>query len=315
LSETFDCRQAFATALEELAANDSRVVAVVNDSVSSGNLGSFSKRFPERFFNVGIAEQNMVGIGSGLANGGRLPFVCSAACFLTARAMEQIKVDLAYTKANVKLGAMSPGMAYGPLGATHHAIEDLAWMRAIAGLVVINPADPLETSQAVRAAAAHDGPVYLRINRSPVPQVHTDDYRFEIGRASVLREGSDVAIVAIGTMVSRALEAASLLEGDGVSAVVVNMATVRPIDQEVLIEAAERTGAVVTVEEHSIYGGLGGAVAEVLAAKKPTRMRILGVPGVFAPTGSHSWLLEHFGLTPEGIRDASLELLAAEARE
>jgi transketolase len=315
LSETFDCRQAFATALEELAANDSRVVAVVNDSVSSGNLGSFSKRFPERFFNVGIAEQNMVGIGSGLANGGRLPFVCSAACFLTARAMEQIKVDLAYTKANVKLGAMSPGMAYGPLGATHHAIEDLAWMRAIAGLVVINPADPFETSQAVRAAAAHDGPVYLRINRSPVPQVHADDYRFEIGRASVLREGSDVAIVAIGTMVSRALEAASLLDRVGVSAVVVNMATVRPIDQEVLIEAAGRTGAVVTVEEHSIYGGLGGAVAEVLAAEKPTRMRILGVPGVFAPTGSHSWLLEHFGLTPEGIRDASLDLLAAEARE
>jgi transketolase len=257
----------------------------------------------------------MVGLGSGLANAGKIPFVCSAASFLTARALEQIKVDCAYANSNVKLGAMSPGLAYGPLGATHHAIEDIAFMRAIANMTVINPADPLETAQAVRAAVAHDGPVYLRISRTPVPDVHSPGYRFAIGRASVLREGSDVAIIAIGTMVAHALEAADSLAAEGCHATVINMATVRPIDREALVAAAARTRAVVTVEEHSAYGGLGSAVAEVLSTEQPTRMRILGVPGVFAPTGSHAWLCEHFGLTAGGIRNAALDLLKVGANQ
>ncbi len=253
----------------------------------------------------------MVGIGAGLANGGKIPFVCSASCFLTARALEQIKVDLAYSRANVKLGAMSPGMAYGPLGATHHSIEDLAWMRAIAGMTVINPADPEETRQAVAAAAVLDGPVFLRVNRTKVPAVHGADYRFEIGKASILREGGDVALIGIGTMSSVALAAAERLSADGVEALVVNLATLTPLDGDALRRAAA-TGAVVTVEEHSVRGGMGSAVAEFLATESPAPMRILGVPGEFAPTGSHAWLCEHFGLTPENVRAAALDLLRSE---
>lgn len=314
MSELFDCRDAFVAALVELAATDSRIVAVVNDSVSSTKLQPFAKRFPDRFFNVGIAEQNMVGIGSGLANSGKVPFVCSASCFLTARAMEQIKVDVAYTNANVKLGAMSPGMAYGPLGATHHAIEDLAWMRVLANMTVINPADPAETGQAVRAAVVHEGPVFLRINRTGVPAVHSEDYRFAIGRASRLRDGGEVTIIAIGTMVGEALSAAEFLAADGVSARVINMATVRPVDRETILEAAEETGAIVTVEEHSVYGGMGSAVAEVVVSGRPVPVGILGVPGVFAPTGPHAWLCRQFGLTAEGIRDAAREVIQRKGR-
>lgn len=311
MSQTFDCRNAFAAAVEEVARTDPRIVALVNDSVGSTKLGGFRKEFPNRFFNVGIAEQDLVGIGAGLANGGKVPFLCSASCFLTARAMEQIKVDLAYSAANVKLGAMSPGMAYGALGATHHSIEDLAWMRAIAGMTVIAPADPIETGQAVREAVRHTGPVFLRISRTPVPAVHDSGYMFRIGRASCLRQGGDVTLIGIGTMSHRALEAAELLAQQGVSARVVNMATIRPIDREAIADAASATGAIVTVEEHTVFGGLGSAVAEVVATTTPVRMRILGVPGVFAPTGSHSWLCEHFGLTPAGIQTAALELIEA----
>jgi transketolase len=273
-------------------------------------VGGFAQRFPERLVNVGIAEQNMVGVGAGLANAGRLPFVCAASCFLTGRALEQIKADIAYSDANVKLCGMSPGMAYGELGPTHHSIEDLAWTRAIANLTVIVPADPLETEQAVRFAASHRGPVFLRISRMGVPAVHDASYRFELGRAARLREGRDVTLIACGVTVARALEAAALLAADGVSARVLNMATVRPLDRESIVAAARETGGIVTVEEHTVYGGLGGAVAEVVVTTHPIPMRMVGVPGVFAPTGSAPWLLEHFGITAQGVREAALELVA-----
>jgi len=308
VTEEFDCRQAFADALVTLAAADARIVAVANDSIGSSNLKEFKKRFPARLVNVGIAEQNLVGVGAGLANGGLIPFVCGASCFLTARALEQIKVDLGYSQSNVKLCGMSSGMAYGELGPTHHSIEDLAWTRAIAGMTVIVPADPIETVQAVTTAAAFNGPMFLRVSRMPVPAVSSDDYKFEIGRSARLREGSDITIIANGIMVCRALEAARMLEADDVSASVINMSTVRPLDSHAIIEAA-RQGPIVTVEEHTVIGGLGGAVAEVVVSNAPVRMRMLGVPGVFAPTGSASFLLEHFGLTPNGIRDAALELI------
>lgn len=304
----FDCRDAFASTLQELAATDPRVVVVVNDSVGSSKVGGFRKEFPERIINVGIAEQNMIGVAAGLANGGKIPFVCGASCFLTARALEQIKADVAYSEANVKLCGMSSGVAYGELGPTHHSIEDMAWLRAIANLTVIVPADPVETEQAVRAAWRTAGPVFLRISRMPVPIVHGKDYRFEIGRAARLREGNDVTLIANGTMVSRALDAASMLSDKGITARVLNLSTMRPLDREAIIEAATETGGIVTVEEHTIYGGLGGAVAEVVATNSPVPMRILGIPGVFAPTGSASWLLEHFGLTAQGICQAALEL-------
>lgn len=309
-----DCRDAFAAELLRLAEEDERVVAVCNDSVGSSKLGEFQRRWPKRLVNVGIAEQNMVGVAAGLANGGMLPFVCAASCFLTGRALEQVKADIAYSNANVKLCGMSSGMAYGALGPTHHSIEDFAWTRAIANLAVVAPADADETAQAARRAAERDGPVFLRLSRMGVPDVSPPGHRFEIGRAAVLREGGDVAIIANGVMTCRALEAAETLAGEGVQCRVVNMATVRPLDEDAVAKAAEETRGIVTCEEHSIYGGLGGAVAEIVAVRRPRRMRILGVPGCFAPTGSPSWLLEHFGLSPTGIADAARELAKEKRR-
>jgi len=311
MSQLYDCRDAFAATLESIARENQQVVVVVNDSVGSSKVGRFGIEFPSRLVNVGIAEQNMVGVAAGLANGGKLPFVCAASCFLTGRALEQIKVDLAYSNANVKLCGMSSGVAYGELGPTHHSIEDMAWTRAIANMTVIVPADPVETEQAVRAAARFVGPVFLRLSRMPVPIVHDGDYRFEIGRAARLRDGNDVTLIANGTMVIRALAAAALLAERGVQARVLSMATVRPIDREAIMAAAAQTGGIVTVEEHTIYGGLGSAVAEVVVTTRPVPMRVLGFPGVFAPTGSAEWLFNHFGLTPAGICSAALELVEA----
>jgi len=307
----FDCRDAYVRAVEELAAADPRIVAVVNDSVGSSKLGKFRDRFPERLVNVGIAEQNMVGVGAGLANGGKIPFVSGASCFLTARAMEQIKADCAYSFANVKLCGISSGVAYGELGATHHSIEDIAWLRAIDRLAVIVPSDPWETAAAIKAAAAHDGPVYVRISRMPVPELARARTRFAIGKGETLREGGDIAIVANGTLVHRALAAAGALAAEGVAARVVNMASIAPLDTELLAEAA-KTGAIVTAEEGLARGGLGGAVAEWCAEHAPVRMRLLGFPG-FLPTGSAAWLMDRFGLSADGIATAARELLGLRA--
>src|SRR5580704_7433973 len=252
-ADVYDCRDAFASVLSEMAAADERVCAVVNDSVNSTKLKGFRSKFPSRFVNVGIAEQNMVGVGAGLANGGSVPFVCGASCFLTARAMEQVKVDLGYAKNNVKLCGMSSGMAYGELGPTHHSIEDLAWTRVIPNLTVVVPADPVETRAAIIWAAQHEGPVFLRLSRIPVPVIHAADYVFEPGKAVTLRDGSDVTVIANGVLVTRALAAAERLAKDGVSVRVVNMSSVKPIDREAILQAAEETRGIVTLEEHSIY--------------------------------------------------------------
>ena len=308
-STLFDCRDAFAATLDQVAQRDNRIVIVVNDSIGSSKLGGFRKRWPERTINVGIAEQNMVGVGSGLANGGKIPFVSAASCFLTARALEQIKADVAYTNANVKLVGQSPGVGYGELGPTHHSIEDMAWLRLLPNLAIIAPSDPWETAQAVEAAAAHEGPVFLRITRFGVPKLpRTDNALFEIGKAETLREGRDVAIIACGVMVTRALEAADRLADGGVSARVVNMASIAPLD-EAAIRAAADLRAIVTVEEHSLRGGLGGAVAEVVAGYRPCPIRILGFPG-FMPTGSPKFLFERFGLTSNGIEKAAREAIS-----
>src|SRR5262245_52720597 len=241
-----DCRAAFAETLMELAEQDRRIVAVVNDSVGSSNLKEFKRRFPDRLINVGIAEQNLVGVSAGLASAGKIPFTCGASCFLTGRALEQVKADVAYSRHNVKLCGMSSGMAYGELGPRHHSIKYLAWTRAIANLTVIVPADPLETANAVRAAAAADGPFFLRISRLPVPDVTTDAQPFQVGRAATLRPGRDVTIIGAGVTVGRALTAASLLSADGIDAAVLNLSTIRPIDREAITEAASR-GPIVTV--------------------------------------------------------------------
>lgn len=306
----FDCRDAYVATVEELAANDDRIVAVVNDSVGSSKLGKFRERFPTRLINVGIAEQNMVGVGAGLANGGKIPFVSGAGCFLTARAMEQIKADCAYSQQNVKLCGISSGVAYGELGATHHSIEDVAWLRAIDKLAVLVPSDPWETAEAIKAAAAHDGPVYIKISRMPVPALERPEgASFAIGKGETLREGGDVAIIANGTLVHRALDAAKALASEGIEARVINLSSVTPLDVELVAQAA-KTGAIVTAEEGLAHGGLGGAVAEFCAQHAPTRMRMIGFPG-FLPTGSASWLMEKFGLTANGIAGAARDLLNA----
>ena len=309
----FDCRNAFASTLEALAEADSRIVAVVNDSIGSSKLGGFKKRFSDRTVNVGIAEQNLVGVAAGLANGGRIPFVSAASCFLSARAMEQIKADIAYSNVNVKLVGQSAGVAYGELGPTHHSIEDIAWLRLLPNLRIVVPSDPWETAEAVKAAAAHDGPMFLRISRFPVPQLERPSgARFVLGKAEMLRSGSDATIFANGVMVTRAIEAADALAAGGLKVRVVNMSSIAPLDLEAIQSAAE-TGAIVTVEEGSVRGGLGGAVAEALASSRPTNMRVLGFPG-FAPTGSVEFLFEHFGLNSIGIAGAVRDVIAARDR-
>lgn len=309
-TETFDCRDIYAATLLDLATNDRDVVVVVNDSLGSSKLGDYAKHLPDQVINVGIAEQNMVGISAGLANGGKTPFVSAAGCFLTARSMEQVKADVAYNNYHVVLCAQSPGVAYGPLGATHHSIEDAAWMRILPTMTVIVPADPVETEQALRWAYGHDGPVYLRISRMKVPAVHPQGYAFRPGAATVLREGADVTIMANGVVLHRALAAADLLADRGISARVVSMASVKPLDVDAVVAAARETKGIVTVEEGLAAGGLGGAVAEVVTRTHPTRVTALGLPDTFSPTGSPAFILDHFGLDPDGIARSAAELAA-----
>lgn len=308
-AELHDCRDAFVAMLERLGEEDRNVVAVCNDSVGSSKLAGFRDRWPERLINVGIAEQNMVGVGAGLANGGKIPFVCAAACFLTGRALEQIKADVAYSETNVKLVGISSGMAYGELGATHHSIEDFAWIRALPNIPVIAPADRFETAAAVTWAKMHDGPCFLRLSRVGVPDIFREDHVFVPGKSNLLADGGDLTLIANGTLTHRVMKAAALLKARGIAARVLNIATVRPIDTEAVVAAARDTGAILTCEEHTIYGGLGSAVAEVVVDEAPVPMTRLGVPGVFAPTGSANFLLDHFDMSPEAISKSAEALV------
>jgi transketolase len=303
----FDCRNAYVEALADLAKSDQRIVGVVNDSVGSSKLDAFKRAFPDRLINVGIAEQDMVGVAAGLANGGRIAFVSAASCFLTGRALEQIKADVAYANRNVKLCGMSPGMAYGELGPTHHSIEDIAWLRAIDNMVIVVPADPIETAAAMRWAAATEGPVFIRVSRMGVPEVYPPDYEFVPGKAITVRNGDDVTIISNGTVLWRAIAAAEQLADRGINARVISMPTVKPLDVDAVVSAARDTAGIVTAEEATRAGGLGGAVAEVVTAHHPTRVTILGVPE-FAPTGSAGYLLDRYGMSPEGIAQAAQEL-------
>jgi transketolase len=302
-----DCRDTWAATIESLAAANPAILAVVNDSIGSSKLTGFQRAFPDRLINVGIAEQVMVGVGAGLANGGFIPFVSAASCFLTGRALEQVKADVAYSNTNVKLIGQSSGIAYGELGATHHSIEDFAWLRPL-GIPVIVPADAWETEQAIRWAAAHDGPAYIRLSRMPVPDLAIPGRSFVMGRAELVRQGDDLTIIAIGTATHLAAAAADLLAGEGIAARVLNHSTLLPLDEGALAAAAA-TGAIVTVEEANITGGLGGAVSEWCGSHAPTPLERIGFPG-FLPTGSVADLFADHGLTPEGIAAAARRALA-----
>lgn len=306
-----DNRVAFADELIALARADERIVAVCNDSVGSSNLGAFREEFPDRLINVGIAEQNMVGVGAGLAISGLIPFVCAAGPFLTGRALEQIKADVAYSQTPVVLCGMSPGMAYGELGPTHHSVEDFSWLRALPGLDIVVPADAAQTRAALRSIAASPRPTYLRVGRYKVPAVSVQGAAFERGRMIVAREGSDVTIIASGTEVSEGLVAAEMLAARGIGTRVLDAPYLSPFDREAVVRAAAETRGIVTAEEANVAGGLGAAVA-ALIAEQPAAQRVpVSIAGLreFAPTGSTSFLIEHFGLDAASLADRAMEVL------
>ena len=299
MGEMTAVRDAYGAALKELGEQDLRIVGLEADVASSTKGGIFGNAFPERYFNVGISELNMVSMAAGLARTGFIPFVNTFAVFLTARGADPIQSLIAYDKLNVKLCGAYCGLSDSYDGASHQAITDMAFVRSIPNMTVISTADGPETRKAVFAIAEHQGPVYLRLSRAPAPVFYGDDMRFEIGKGIRVREGSDVAIITTGTLLHNAIQAAAILEAEGVRAAVVDMHTVKP-DQNLILECAEQTGAIVTVEEHSIYGGLGSAVAEVLAERCPVPMERVGAVD-FAESGDYGQLMEKYGYGPESI--------------
>jgi transketolase len=300
-------RAAFGEAIIELGATDDRIVTVDADLSKSTMTAKFAKTYPARAFNLGIAESNMVGIGAGLALTGKVPFVCSFACFVVGR-FETIRISVAYTNANVKIVGTHAGIAIGEDGYSQMGLEDIACIRALPNVPVIQPADELETRQVVAYAVEHQGPMYLRLTRQNLEPVCPPDYRFQLGHWLVLRPGNDVTLIATGGTVWNALEAARRLDGDGISAEVINAASIKPLDEELLLRTAGKTGHVLTIEDHSITGGLGGAVAEALGEVLPTPMRRLGVQG-FGESGDQKGLYAKHGLDPAGIAGSVRKLL------
>lgn len=303
-------REAYGKALLTLGAENPDVVVLDADLSKSTKTADFGKKYPERFFNMGIAESNLIGTAAGLAAAGKIPFASTFAIFAVGRAFEQIRNSVAYPKLNVKIAATHAGITVGEDGGSHQAVEDVAIMRAVPNMTVLVPADGEETRQAVLAAAQYYGPVYIRMGRLDVPLLFGEDYHFEIGKANVLKEGTDAAIMANGVMVSLALEAAAELEEQGISVSVVNVASVKPLDEETIVQVAQKTKAVVTAEEHNIIGGLGSAVAELLAEKQPTPMVRVGLKDTFGESGKPAELLEKYGLTKESISKAVQEVMA-----
>ncbi len=292
-------RAAFGDALLDLGARDERIVVLDADLSKSTMTAAFAKKFPARAFNLGIAESNMVGVGAGLALTGKVPFVCSFACFVVGR-FETIRISVAYTNANVKIVGTHAGIAIGEDGYSQMGLEDIACLRALPNVAIVQPADELEARQVIAAAVAHQGPMYLRLTRQALEPVCPPDYVFRLGRWLVLKPGRDVTLVASGGTVFNTLEAARHLESQGVSAEVINAASIKPLDEETLLRSATATGHVVTIEDHSVAGGLGGAVAEVLGEARPTRLKRLGVVG-FGESGDPKALYARHGLDAGGI--------------
>lgn len=295
-------RESYGNALAELGDQYPDLVVLDADLAAATKTGIFKKAFPERHIDCGIAECNMVGIAAGLAATGKIPFVSSFAMFAAGRAFEQIRNSVGYPKLNVKIGATHAGISVGEDGATHQCNEDIALMRTIPGMVVLNPADDVEAKAAVKAAIEHVGPVYIRFGRLAVPVINdTADYKFEIGKGVVLREGKDITIVATGLCVSESLAAAELLAKDGIDAKVINIHTIKPLDEDLIVKAAKETGKVFTVEEHSVIGGLGSAVCDCLSEKAPTKVVKIGVNDVYGESGPAVELVKKYGLDSEGI--------------
>ncbi len=294
-------RDAYGKALVELGEKNPDVLVLDADLAAATKTGAFKKAFPERFFDTGIAEGNMMGVAAGLATTGYTVFASSFAMFSAGRAFEQVRNTIAYPHLNVKIGATHAGISVGEDGASHQCCEDIALMRSIPGMVILNPADDIEARAAVLAAAEHDGPVYMRFGRLAVPRIFDEDYKFEIGKAVTLKEGSDVTIIATGLMVNEAIEAAKTLEAEGVSVELINMHTIKPLDKEAVIKAAKKTGCIVTAEEHNVIGGLGDAVCDAVCEEYPVPVVKLGVEDTFGKSGPAVELLHIFGLDAENI--------------
>ena len=301
MSDKVATRAAYGKTLVALGREDERIVVLDADLSGSTTTAEFAREFPQRFFNMGIAEANMMGVAAGLAASGKIPFASTFAIFATGRAFEQVRQSIAYPAFPVKIAATHAGVSVGADGASHQSIEDVALMRVIPGMTVICPCDAVETAGAVIAAARHDGPVYLRLGRHPVPVVMPKNHVFTLGRAERLRQGSDVVLLASGLMVSVCLEAADLLAQQGMSAEVINVSTIKPLDKAAILDAAKRCRAVVTAEEHSVIGGLGSAVAALLAQKCPTPLEMVGIQDRFGQSGAVPPLLEEYGLTPGAV--------------
>ncbi len=297
-------RTAYGQTLAKLGEENPNIVVLDADLSKSTKTADFAKKFPERFFNAGIAEANLMGMAAGLAASGKVPFASTFAVFATGRAFEQVRNSIAYPKLNVKVAATHAGITVGEDGGSHQSVEDVSLMRSLPNLTVIVPADAVETEKAVRAAAEHQGPVYIRLGRLDLPVILPEDYEFKLGKAVALREGWDAAVFANGIMLALALEAAEALAREGIEVAVVNVSTVKPLDTATVAEVARQAGAVVTAEEHSIIGGLGSAIAEALVENCPVPMERVGLKDTFGESGSPWELMEKYGLTVGGIVDA-----------
>jgi len=303
IGEYFDPRKEFGKAVTELAAQDERIVVISADSGKSSGFGDFAKKYPERYIEVGIAEQSAVGVASGLATVGKIPVFCAIAPFVEARPFEMVRNDVGYMRQNVKLVGRNCGITYSDLGATHHSLEDFAIMRMIPGMVVLAPQDPTEIRSAVKAMIEHEGPVYMRIGNPKIPELF-DPTPFVIGKGSILCDGSDVTLISTGSTTEAALKAAEMLAEQGISVQLIGMPTVCPIDRELVIEAARKTGRIVTVEEHYVEGGLGTMVSEVTGSECPVPVLRLGVPKDYATSGPYRDILSYYGLDAAGIAES-----------
>lgn len=303
----------FAETLLELAMQDHNILVVTSDSRGSAKLVPFGQNLPGQIIEVGIAEQNLVGVSAGLASAGKKVFAVSPACFLTTRALEQIKNDVAYSDNPVKIIGISAGVSYGALGSTHHSLHDYAALRTINNIDIVAPADNFETREAVKAAINHPRPIYLRFGKKPMYHLHPLDTKFEIGRALTIHEGHDVTMIATGEPVTRALLAAQLLEKEDISCRVISMHTLKPFDTETLLKAARETRAIITVEEHSVYGGLGETCASLLLHHRfCPPFQIVGIPDEYTVTGSQSEIFDHYGISAEGLAQTARQLLQME---
>lgn len=298
--ESIATREAYGKTLVELVENKD-IVVLDADLAGATKTAMFKKACPERFFDMGIAEGDMMGTAAGLAVSGKIPFASTFAIFAVGRGFEQIRNSICYPNINVKIAATHAGVTVGEDGGSHQAIEDISLMRSLPNMVVLNPADAVEARQMVLAAAEYVGPMYLRFGRAATPVIHDESYKFELGKGEVVKEGKDVSIIATGIMVAKALEAAETLKAEGIDAEVINISTIKPLDNELVLASAKKTGKVVTAEEHSIIGGLGSAVCELLAEEHPVKVTRIGVKDCFGQSGSPAALLEHYGLTAADI--------------